>query len=240
MPEFVFVDSPLAAHKLIKSAKGNHETKTYLWGQHEVYWQARYIFAKTLGVTYDPEDDKALTIGHEIAKTCMWWWPFTKVCIVSDRPAAIVLDEQERLHNETGPAIAFRDGYGVYAWRDITVPKEWIENRDSLDTATALAVENVEQRRAACEIIGWHKVLSDPKLNPVVIDKDEPHIGTLIQVDLPDAPEQWFLQFQCATGRTFAEPVTDKSFNTALKANAGGNGWRGKGDPDAFIPFAWS
>ena len=89
-----------------------------------------------------------------------------------------------------------------------------------------------------CEIIGWDKVLEDDSLNPVIIDEDQPHIGKLIQVDLPDAPQQWFLKFQCGTGRVFAEPVNDKSFDTALKANAGGNGWRpGMGDPDNFIPF---
>ncbi len=237
-PEFVFVPSPKAAHELIrKSTNDNSSRHTYLWGQHEVYWMARYIFAKRLGVTYAPDDDKALTIGCEIAQTCMWWWPFSKVCIVSDRPASISLDEQERLHNENGPAIAFRDGFAVYAWRDVTVPAAWIESRDSLNSSTALAVKNVEQRRAACEIIGWDRVLSDPKLNPIVIDEDAPHIGTLIQVDLPDAPQQWFLRYRCATGRMFAEPVTDKFFNTALKANAGGNGWRGEGDPLSFIPF---
>lgn len=99
---------------------------------------------------------------------------------------------------------------------------------------------NVEQRRAACEIVGWHNVLEANDLNPKIIDEDEPSIGTLIQVDLPDAPEQWFLKYRCGTGRWFAESVNDKSFNTALKANAGGNGYRGIGDPMDFIPFARS
>jgi hypothetical protein len=101
----------------------------------------------------------------------------------------------------------------------------------------ALSQENAELRRAACEIVGWASILEDPALNPVIINEDEPHIGSLIQIDLPDAPQQWFLRYTCGTGRVFAEPVNDKAYDTALKANAAGNGWRGIGDPESYIPF---
>ena len=97
--------------------------------------------------------------------------------------------------------------------------------------------DNLPQRRAACEILGWAAVLESPELHPRIVDKDEPYIGTLIEIDLPDAPKQWFLKYRCGTGRWFAEAVNNKEFDTALKANAGGNGWRGQGDPLSFIPF---
>jgi len=81
-------------------------------------------------------------------------------------------------------------------------------------------------------------VLEHPSLNSKIINEDVPHIGTLIQVDLPDAPGQWFLKYRCGTGRWFAESVNDKRYNTALLANAAGNGYRGVGNPEDFIPFA--
>ncbi|WP_116613124.1 DUF6745 domain-containing protein [Paraburkholderia unamae] len=158
-------------------------------------------------------------------------------CIVSDRPEVLLKDEQNRPHCETGPSHRWRDGWELFFWHGVEVPREWILEK-RITVADALNWPNVEQRRAACEILGWSTVLESPELNPKVIDEDEPHIGTLIQVDLPDAPAQWFLKYRCGTGRWFAESVNDKGFNTALKANAGGNGWRGVGDPLDFIPFA--
>ena len=157
---------------------------------------------------------------------------------MSDRPRFISFDDQRRLHNETRKAVEFSDGWGVSSWHGTSIPDEWISDPKSLTPEIALKWVNVEQRRAACEKLGWVNVLEHPSLHPKIIDKDEPHIGTLIQVDLPDAPAQWFLKYQCGTNRWFAESVNDKTFDTALKANAGGNGWRpGFGEPDNYIPI---
>ena len=158
-------------------------------------------------------------------------------CMISDRPEILKVDDQNRPHSENGPFCKWRDGTALYAWHGIYIPEWWITNKDELTPEIALKWENVEQRRAACEMLGWANVLEHPSLNPKIINEDQPHIGTLIEVDLPDAKGQWFLKYQCGTGRWFAESVNDKSFNTALKANAGGNGWRGVGNPEDYIPF---
>ena len=53
-----------------------------------------------------------------------------------------------------------------------------------------------------------------------LVDKDaDPQIGTLLRVDLPDAPGEQFLKVQCGTGRSFALPVPP-TMATALDANA--------------------
>jgi hypothetical protein len=46
--------------------------------------------------------------------SCGWIMPFEKVCVVCDRPSKILVDDLQRLHAIGEPAIAFRDGYGVY------------------------------------------------------------------------------------------------------------------------------
>jgi hypothetical protein len=160
-------------------------------------------------------------------------------CMVSDRPRVLKLDDQGRAHCETGPYIQWADGSGIYAWHGTRVPAIWIEDKSSLTPEIALTWENVEQRRAACEILGWHNVLEHPSLNPKIIDTDEPHIGELIEVDLPDAPKQRFLKVQCGTGRTFALSINDRKYNTALHANAAIGGWRhdSNDDPMNFIPM---
>lgn len=159
--------------------------------------------------------------------------------IIADRPETLKIDEQGRLHNETGPAVKWRDGMEQYYWHGLSIPDWWIRNKKDLSPQIALSQENAELRRCACEILGWANILSHPSLNPKVIDEDAPHIGTIYQVDLPEAPAQWFIKYQCGTGRWFAEAVNDKRYNTALKANAAKRGWRPEFEspPEHFIPF---
>jgi hypothetical protein len=47
---------------------------------------------------------------------CGWIMPFEKVCVVCDRPSKILIDDLNRLHAVGEPAIAFRDGYSIYAY----------------------------------------------------------------------------------------------------------------------------
>ena len=199
-----------------------------LWAAYPAW--ADY-FNEVLGVSIDRN-------YLDLAESCGFYWLLDGVCFASERPTHINLDADGRLHSEKGQSISYSSGWGFWHHHGTQIPASWVDDKKSLTPEIALRWENVEQRRAACEIVGWANVLEHPSLNPKIIDEDLPHIGTLIQVDLPDAPEQWFLKYQCGTGRIFAESVNDKSFNTALKANAGGNGYRGVGNPEDFIPFA--
>jgi len=123
-----------------------------------------------------------------------------------------------RLHREDGPAVEWPAGEQYYFWRGTQVPDAWISDRASLDAKTALTWSNIEQRRAACEIVGWHRVLSDLKAK--TIDKHHnPQIGELVEVNLPDAGKERFLRVQCGTMREFALPVPP-TVKTAIEAQA--------------------
>jgi hypothetical protein len=149
---------------------------------------------------------------------CGWWWPHRGAVILTERPSELHLDREGRLHAEHGPAIAYPDGWRMHYWHGTCVPAEWIDSPDTLDPQAALSWPNIEQRRAAAEILGWERVLQ--QLRPRVIDAHhDPQIGTLLQVDLPDAPAQRFLRVLCPTGRTFALPVPSDC-QTAIEAQA--------------------
>ena len=135
---------------------------------------------------------------------------------ISERPIVIRFDDRNLLHCEDGPAIAYEDGFTVYSWHGQRVPKTWIE--EGVSAKEALTCENIEQRRAACEIVGWDKILDD--LNVEVIHEDgDPEIGTLVAVDIPDIGREHYLRVKCGTGRGFAIPVPPEC-KTALEANA--------------------
>ncbi|AUT01144.1 hypothetical protein CLI64_12425 [Nostoc sp. CENA543] len=46
---------------------------------------------------------------------CGWMFPYDNICIISNRPSIIRLDEQNNIHAEHLPAIQFADGFSVYA-----------------------------------------------------------------------------------------------------------------------------
>jgi hypothetical protein len=125
-------------------------------------------------------------------------------CMVSDFPDTILKDDENRPHCETGPSHRWRDGWSLYHWHGTKIPADWIEDKGSLTPQVALGQTNLELRRAACEILGWTKILTG--LNAKTIDSDDdPEIGELLQVNLPDlrVPAK-FLRVRCGTGREFA------------------------------------
>lgn len=139
-------------------------------------------------------------------------------CIVSDFPEVLRVDDQNLPHCEDGPSHRWRDGWSLYHWHGIRIPAEWVEDKASLTAAMALHWENIEQRRAACEIVGWDRILE--QLNAKTIDKDDdPMIGELVEVNLPDVGKEKFLRVVCGTGRKFAIPMPPHVM-TALEGNS--------------------
>ncbi|WP_428673629.1 DUF6745 domain-containing protein [Reyranella sp.] len=187
-------------------------------GQTTASWIALHTFAAKIGVTYEPGLWRLFETWASLGEACSWWMVFDGLCIISDRPRRLSFDAERRLHGETGPAIAFSDGWGVHAWHGVRIPAEWINDRASLTAKTALTWRNVEQRRAACEILGWSAILEE--LQASTIDRDaDPEIGELVEVTIPDVGRERFLRVRCGTGRRFALPVPP-DMRTALQANA--------------------
>lgn len=137
-------------------------------------------------------------------------------CIVSDFPEFIKVDRANRPHCENGPSHRWRDGWSLYHWHGVVIPAEWVTGLPP-SAKEALTWENIEQRRAACEIIGWNKILKELDAKTINADGDE-EIGTLIEVEIPDSGKERFLCVKCGTGRKFAIPVP-KECETALEAN---------------------
>ena len=211
------LDSQLVSQNL-RDAWDSFYRSWLMTGQSTVSWVAFHTFAAKIGVKYEPELWKFFEAWATLGESCSWWMAYDGLCIISDRPRTLSFDAERRLHSETGPAIAFSDGWGVHAWHGTRIPAEWIEDKASLTAKTALTWKNIEQRRSACEILGWNAVLTELKAK--TIDKDaEPEIGELVEVTIPDVGKERFLRVTCGTGRQFALPVPP-TMKTALQANA--------------------
>ena len=217
--QFHAVASPTAAIELIQKLDSNLSAKDifneFIYGCYEAGWLSYYEYFKDV---CDIQDCAKLDGLTEYAKHAGWASVYEDVVVIQDRPEHILFDDQGRVHSETDVAIKYRDGTGVYMWHGVRVPAEWINKKSELSAKTALTWENIEQRRAACEIVGWAKILRELNARTIDVD-DDPMIGTLVEVDIPDVGREKFLKVLCGTGREFALPVPP-DMTTALGANA--------------------
>ena len=204
-------------------------SSNYLYGTQDLYWIAWGRFAQYIGVDIEKETQEKLNIMENISTQCEWWWPYESICFVSEKPIEINWNEDRLLHAENKPAVLYSDGYSIYSWRGINVPKKWIEG-EGLTAKEALTWDNIEQRRAACEILGWDTILDELDAKTIEQDND-PQIGELIEVEIPDIGKERFLRVTCGTGRRFALPVPP-DMKTALQANA----WTYNIPEDLFKP----
>ena len=187
--------------------------ESFVFGSNEASSIAFYEYMEEVLGVKNLEKIKGL---KEVVKECGWVACFDEVAVICEKPLYIRMNENEVLHCEDGPSIRFSDGFEVYSWNGVKVPKKFIMKE--ITAAEALKEENLELRRCACEILGWETILQE--LNPKVINKDDdPEIGELVEVEIPDIGREKYLRVQCGTGRMFAIPVPP-NMKTALQANA--------------------
>jgi hypothetical protein len=160
----IFTESPYAG--LIEAKKLDSDVYT-CFGSHDISWIQFYkVFYDFTKDTDKPLAKKILGL-YEVAKECGWWWPFDDVVIISDRPATLSRDDQNRLHNETGPAISYTDGYALYAVHGVVVPEDVIMDRKSITVSRIDNESNAEVRRVMTELYGEANYIQDSKLTPV-------------------------------------------------------------------------
>ncbi len=110
--------------------------------------------------------------GHaQIGRNAGWWWAFKGFAVLTERPIELHRDPQNRLHCETGPAIAYRDGFAIHLWHGRRVPADLIET--GWDMARIFSEPNSEIRRCAIERTGWDAFIADGGLK-LVAEADDP------------------------------------------------------------------
>lgn len=214
-PKFEWFDSPLAACRAFPGEEQTVRGELFLsplWYTWTIY---RVLATEITGISHDVPTDLIENFMN-LMKSAGIVAPFEDVCICTERPTLLSFNDSGDLHSSTGPAVQYADGWSLYYWNGVSIPGEWIENKQSLKPETALTLENLEQRRCAAEILGWANVLATLPHRVINEDKD-PMIGKLLSVDLPDSPDERFLRVLCGTGREFAIRV-DKSCRTAMEA----------------------
>lgn len=85
-----------------------------LFGTSGLCWMMWAKYAGHIGVVYGDDQSRRLNLLEGISFECEFWWPFEKVCFVSERPVELHCVGSGELHNDNGPAVKYEDGYRVY------------------------------------------------------------------------------------------------------------------------------
>ncbi|MFJ4971149.1 DUF6745 domain-containing protein [Streptomyces sp. NPDC088755] len=129
-------------------------------GQHDAAWLA----------AFDGRGDR-LTGLAEVARNAGWWWPYENAVVITERPEVLHRDEAGRLDHGEGPALAYRDGFALYAWRGMPVPAAFLAELASLTPQRIREEENAELRRVMLEYYGYDRYLTESGAEPVHRDE---------------------------------------------------------------------
>ncbi|GAA1992301.1 DUF6745 domain-containing protein [Catenulispora subtropica] len=117
-----------------------------------------------------------------MARAAGWWWPFERAVILTERPLALRLDDQERLHHGDGPAVAYSDGFALYSWRGTALDPAFGARLAATTPELIRAEENAEQRRMMVEHYTPERFLKESGAEPVQQDET----GKLWRIEMPD------------------------------------------------------
>lgn len=155
-----------------------------IFGHHDASWLCFYDFFDRECQVECCRELRGLVDMGEVSG---WWFPYQEACIICDRHDFVQQDDQHRLHNEDGPACHWKnDDWGIYAVHGVRVPKEIIEDKDSISVESIEAEQNAEVRRVMIEFFTYERYLEEGEFK--LLDND-PEWGELYTRDLNGDPE---------------------------------------------------
>jgi hypothetical protein len=177
---------PLALTEAIRNFVDNENSEKkvdYHWpsfyGQHEAGWLGFYqFFADHFGLS-----EKSAGL-RELGRQCGWVWMYADIVIVSRKPIRVTMNNQGRLHNEKMAAIEYADGTKVYAFNGVSIPEEWVLQRDTIDPSVILKCPDTDKRAAGIALFGYSRLKH--ALNYKIIQGDpSTDIGALVEIEIP-------------------------------------------------------
>jgi hypothetical protein len=122
-------------------------------------------------------------VFQSIVRDCGLIYPYDKVCIVCEKPIALSVDSNHRLHAEGKPAVQFADGVSIYAYHGVILP-EWYGrlHPDQWQSKWVLKEQNAEVRRALIQGITYDRICQEL----AVRELDSSQEYTLLSIEFDD------------------------------------------------------
>ncbi len=193
----IWAKSPVDVLDKYKEYSGKDDIKdqinNFCFGAHDASWLSFYNFFLEV---CNLEECKRLEPLMNLAEHCGWWLPYDEVCFCSEKPKTIHFNSEGVLHKDGGPAISFRDKFGIYSLNGVRVSKEIAETpATKLNPILVAKEKNVEVRRELVRKIGVERIYQ--KLGGKVIDKKNEY--ELVTLNLGDDRTRPFLKMENAS-----------------------------------------
>ncbi len=186
------------------------------YGQHDASWLAFYdFFSNVCGL----EICNKLR-GLNLLAECGWWWPFAGAVILTERPNTLLRDDRGRLHNTTGAAVGYPDGFALYAVHGVRVAADIITNHESITIERIAGESNAEVRRVMIERYGVARYLMDS--GATIVNHDG--VGILYRHVIPNDEPIVMVRVLNSTPEPDGVMTRDEAieiFGSAAKAAAG-------------------
>ena len=169
-------------------------------------WASWYEGAAFLGVEFDKH---LYDLFQQWCRCCPLIYPGTSVAIVCQNPISVVWNG-DLLHNESGPAVEFADGFKIYSIDGITVDEQIVMAPETQTLQQIALDDNSDRKAIRIARYGWPRYLRET--NALKIDsRDNELEGTKEALfALPDGETR--LVVTCPTGRVFTMGVGDRPF----------------------------
>jgi hypothetical protein len=178
--------------------------ETPFQGQPRADWIRRFVLCRdVVGVRYEPHLSKRLDWWAELVRSGLWWWPYREICLVSERPAEIHVLDGERLHNDSGPAVRFHDGWSIWALNGVLVDEQVVLHPETQSLPQIRREQNAEVKRIRIERYGWDRYLAE--VGATVIDRRRNDIEATRETLLRGPDSETVLVCACpSTARIYA------------------------------------
>lgn len=171
--EILAADGPLQAHELVEKKFGQvPEDFTDCWfGAISNYWVKTVRYAEeNHGFEVPKEIREKLDLYEKVCDSLFCFFGWEGVFVAIDRPTTLTFDDNNELHNETGPSCAFADGFAIYSYHGVAVTKEIIESPEKITVEAIEREENAEVRRIMIDRMGVEKYLNAIKAEVIEVD----------------------------------------------------------------------
>jgi hypothetical protein len=157
--------------------------------QHEAGWLSWLVAFSKLGLQCCDRMTGLLALARESCWVSLW----RGAALVCDRQSQLHRDDRNRLHSETGPAISWPDGWGIYAIHGVRVPQFVVERPDQITLPLIAAEKNAEVRRVMRSRYGEGRYLIETGAKLIDSDHETARKGAAPRCLIEDSEGQRFL-----------------------------------------------
>ena len=227
-PEVFFLaDSPKHAVDMIyerykHEIEGKNEiVEATMFGNQEACWLSYYDYMLN---ELEIKACEPITGLMNLAGVCGWWHAFEDAIFFQHKPIELHLKDNV-LHNESGPAVLYRDGYALYAINGHTVTEQIVMRPETLTIAQIDKETNADIQSIMIDRFTWTRFLKEIGAECIDFRKNEIE-GTREALYMTPKHGKRLL-VNCPTGRIFTKSVADH-----IKTCEAAQRWMG---PDELI-----